>query len=226
MNTKQLDRRGFLGVAGTVAAMGAITAAGAGQAAAPSGTVKILGVACSSRRGMTTAKAVQAALDAAGQVSPVIRTELMDLGGLRFTGWSGNDQPEDDFSPLLAKFRDPDVGGLIIGSPCYFRSMSSVCKAFIERLAPLRSPKMLLAEKALGVVAVGGFRNGGQELVISQIQAAMLCFGMIAVGGHAPAFQGGTLLSANNSIDEDELGLKTAKMTGKHVAEAALRARA
>ena len=83
-------------------------------------------------------------------------------------------------------------------------------------------PKMLLADKPLGVVAVGGSRNGGQELVISQIQTAMLCFGMLPVGGHAPAFQGGTLVSANDSVNEDETGLKTAQMVGKRVGEVAL----
>jgi hypothetical protein len=46
---------------------------------------------------------------------------------------------------------------------------------------------------------------------------------MIPVGGHSPAFQGATLLSANDSIAPDELGLKTAAQSGKHVAEVALR---
>jgi multimeric flavodoxin WrbA len=117
----------------------------------------------------------------------------------------------------------PAVSGLIFGSPSYFRGLSSLCKAFIERCAPLREPKMLLADKPVGVVALGQFRNGGQELVIEQIQAAMLCFGMIPVGGHAPAFQGATLLSVNDSITQDELGLETAAQLGKHVGEAAIK---
>ena len=221
---EQVTRRCFLTTAGTAAAVGTLAGTAQNTVAAPAGkSLRILGVACSPRKGMTTAKAVQGALDAAQAVSPNIQTELIDLGGLNIVGWRGKNQPADDFTPLLPKFKDPAVGGLIIGSPCYFRGISSLCKAFIERLAPVRAPEMLLADKPLGVVAVGGFRNGGQELVITQIQAAMLCFGMIAVGGHAPAFQGATLMSANDSISEDELGLKTAQMTGKHVAEAALR---
>jgi multimeric flavodoxin WrbA len=115
------------------------------------------------------------------------------------------------------------LGGLIIGSPAYFRGMSSLCKAFIERCAPLREPKMLLANKPVRVVAVGAFRNGGQEMTIEQIQAAMLCFGMIAVGGNAPAFQGATVVSTKDDISADELGLDTAKKVGAHVAEVALR---
>jgi multimeric flavodoxin WrbA len=115
------------------------------------------------------------------------------------------------------------VAGLIFGSPSYFRGLSSLCKAFIERCGPLREPKMLLADKPVGVVAVGAFRNGGQELVIEQIQTAMLCFGMIPVGGRAPAFQGGTLLSTKDDISGDELGLGTARNTGLRVAEFVLR---
>jgi multimeric flavodoxin WrbA len=217
---QNVSRRNFLATAG-VAAMAASSSLAAESADAGK-KLKILGVSCSPRKGMTTAKAVQAALDAAKSVDPLIEVELIDLGGLNIAGYSLK-SPQDDFTAILPKLQDPSVGGLIFGSPSYFRGLSSLCKAFIERCAPLREPKMLLADKPVGVVAVGAFRNGGQELVIEQIQAAMLCFGMIPVGGHAPAFQGATLLSANDSITQDELGLKTAAQLGKHVGEAAIK---
>jgi len=184
--------------------------------------VKILGVSCSPRRGMTTAKAVQAALDAAKAVDARIQTELIDLGGLNIAPWSPL-PPEDDMKDILPKFRDPALGGLIIGTPCYFRTMSGLAKCFLERLAPLREPQMVLADKPFGVVTVGAFRNGGQELAIAEVQAVLLCFGMIPVGGHAPAFQGATLLSANDSIAQDDLGLKTAAQLGKRVGEVAVK---
>jgi multimeric flavodoxin WrbA len=215
---QNVTRRNFLATAG-VAALGAGLARGAEGAGK---TVKIVGVACSPRKGMTTAKAVQATLDAAKGADPRIEVELIDLGGLNITGYSPK-PPEDDFAAVLPKLQDPALGGLIIGSPSYFRGMSSLCKAFIERCAPLREPKMVLANKPVGVVAVGAFRNGGQEMTIEQIQAAMLCFGMIAVGGNAPAFQGATVLSTKDDISADTLGLDTAKKLGAHVAEMALR---
>ena len=216
-----VTRRNFLATAGGAALAATTTTL---LAAEPGGnkTMKILGISCSPRKGMTTAKAVQAALDAAKAVDPRIQTELIDLGGLNIAGYSPK-PPQDDFTGILPKLQDPAVAGLIIGSPSYFRGLSALCKAFIERCAPLREPTMLLAEKPVGVVAVGQFRNGGQELVIEQIQAAMLCFGMIPVGGHAPAFQGATLLSAKDSIAQDDLGLKTAAQLGKHVGEAAIK---
>ncbi len=213
-------RRGFL--LATAAAAGAALP-GAGAEGAKTGRVLILGVACSPRRGKTTARAVQIALDAARAADPRVDTELIDLGGLKVGGFA-KPQPEDDFTPLLAKFKDPAVGGLIIGSPSYFRAPSSLCRAFIERCAPLREPHMVLANKPVGVVAVGGFRNGGQELVISEILTSMLCFGMVPCGGNAPAFQGATVLSKDDDIAEDDLGLDTARKLGARIAAAALRA--
>lgn len=218
---KQVTRRNFLATAGTAALAATTTSALAAESGGGK-TMKILGIACSPRKGMTTAKSVQAALDAAKGVDSRIQVELIDLGGLSIAGWS-LEPPKDDFVPILPKLQDPAVAGLIIGSPSYFRGLSSLCKAFIERCAPLREPKMLLDGKPIGVIATGGFRNGGQELVIEQIQTAMLCFGMIPVGGRPPAFQGGTVVSTKDDISGDELGLGTARNTGLRVADLALR---
>lgn len=219
-NHKTIDRRNFIAAAGVAAVTAATSSLRAAEGApAP---LKIIGVACSPRKGMTTAKAVQAALDAARGVDPRIQVELLDLGGLRISGHSPT-PITDDFNPLLPKFQDPAFGGLIIGSPSYFRSMSALCKAFIERCYALREPKMFLANKPVGVIAVGGNRNGGQELVIQQIQAAMLSFNMLVVGGNAPAFLGGTLVSTKDEISGDEVGLDSARKTGVHVAEVVLR---
>jgi multimeric flavodoxin WrbA len=216
-----LTRRNFVGAAATATLAGSI----APLAAAVDGerkNLKILGISCSPRRGMTTAKAVQAALDAAKTVDERIQVELIDLGGLTIAGWSPAPS-EDDFNAILPKLQDPEVSGLIIGSPSYFRGLSSLCKAFIERCAALREPKMLLDGKPVGVVATGGFRNGGQEFVIEQIQIAMQCFGMMAVGGRPPAFLGGTLLATKDDISGDEIGLSTARNTGLRVADFALK---
>lgn len=217
--SNDLNRRRFLATAGTAALAATTTSALAAEGAAP---VKILGVACSPRKGMTTAKSVQAALDAAKAVSPRIEIELIDLGGLSIASWSPS-IPRDDFDALLPKLRDPQLGGLILGSPSYFRSLSALCKAFIERCMPLREQGMVLANKPVGAVATGGNRNGGQELVIQQILTAMLSYGMIPVGGNSPAMLGGTLVSAQDSVAQDETGLKSAALLGAHVAEIALK---
>jgi multimeric flavodoxin WrbA len=219
--SNQVTRRKFF-TAAAAAAISAPFASTPVRAASSRGARKIIGVSCSPRNGMTTAKAVQTALDAAKGVDPRITIELLDLGGLEFAGYSPT-PTTDDFTPILPILQDPNVAGLIIGSPSYFRGLSALCKAFIERCAPLREPRMLLDGKPLGVIATGAFRNGGQELVIEQIQVAMLCFGMIPVGGRPPAFQGGTVHTTQDRIDGDELGLTTARNTGLRVADFVLR---
>lgn len=186
--TALVGRRKFLGLAGLAAAGSAVGAAA--QGTSPVGRVKILGISCSSRKGMTTARAVQEALDEAKAADPRIDVELIDLGGMSIAGWA-KPMPVDEFTPLLEKFKDPAVGGLIIGSPSYYRGPSSLCRIFLERISPLRDPVMVLAGKPAGVVAVGGARNGGQEMVIANIQAALMCFGMLPAGGGVAGLSGG-----------------------------------
>ena len=222
-----MNRRKF--IATSIAAGAAATLTSSTASAANKKSVKIVGVSCSPRKGKTTATSVQVALDAAKEVDSRIEVELIDLGGKNIAGWSGGAKPGegqevmDDFQLILPSLKAPDLGGIIIGSPSYFRSMSSLCKAFLERLAALRSPKLLLADKAVGVLAVGAYRNGGQELVIEQIQTAMLCHEVIVVGGKPSAHQGATLWNAyNDDIMKDEFGIESAKKLGVRVAEAAL----
>jgi multimeric flavodoxin WrbA len=228
---EQWTRRGLLGAMGVLAARAAANPTGAKQQVdePPTEKVRILGIACSPRKGMTTAASVQIALDAAEEVDPFIETKLIDLGGMKIGGWAGGatpgegDLPKDDFQQILPDLKDPNVRGLIIGSPVYFRSMSALCKAFIEQCAVLRKPKLRLADMPVGVVAVGAYRNGGQEIVIQQVLTAMLCHEVMAVGGKPRAHQGATLWNHDeDDITKDEFGVETAKLLGQRVAEAAL----
>ena len=223
-----MNRRKFM--TKTLAAGAAVSVASAPANASNGRPVKILGISCSPREGKTTATAIKASLDAAKKVDRHIEVELIDLGGLEISGWSGGTKPTeglqitDDFDLILPKLRDPNVGGWIIGSPVYFRSLTALCKVFLERCAVLRKPKLLLADTVVGVLAVGAFRNGGQELVIEQIQSVLLCHEMMIVGGKPGAHQGATLWNAyKDDITKDEFGMDTARKLGIRVAEAALR---
>ncbi len=218
-----MDRRKFMAsaiTAGTALSVAATSAGGQETKA-----IRIIGISCSPRKGKTTATSVKVALDAAAGVDKNIKTEMIDLGGLNIAGWPGGEsKTKDDLDSIISRLGEPDIGGLIIGSPSYFRSMSSLCKVFLERLAVLRSPNLLLADKALGALAVGAYRNGGQELVIDQIQTAMLCHEVMVVGGKPKAHQGATLWNAyKDDIMKDEFGINSAKQLGIRVAEAALR---
>lgn len=223
-----MDRRKFM--TRTLAAGAAVSIASAPANASSSKPVKLLGISCSPREGKTTATAVRAALDAAKKVDLRIEVELIDLGGLEISGWFGGAKPTegrqitDGFDLILPKLRDPNVGGWIIGSPVFFRSMSALCKVFLERCAVLRKPKLLLADTVVGVLTVGAFRNGGQELVIEHIQSVLLCHEMMIVGGKPGAHQGATLWNAyKDDITKDEFGMDTARKLGIRVAEAVLR---
>ena len=223
-----MNRRKFM--TKTLAAGAAVSISSAPANASNGKPVKILGISCSPRKGKTTATAIKASLDAAKKVDRRIEVELIDLGGLEILGWSGGAkstegrQSTDGFDLILPKLRDPNVGGWIIGSPSYFRSMSALCKVFLERCAVLRKPKLLLADTVVGVLSVGAFRNGGQELVIEQIQSVLLCHEMMIVGGKPGAHQGATLWNAyKDDITKDEFGMDTARKLGIRVAEAVLR---
>jgi multimeric flavodoxin WrbA len=229
MKEKKMNRRGFL-TTGLAAGATAVSATAAADDKQSSGKIKIVGISCSPRQGKTTATAVNVALEAAKTVNSRIETQLLDLGGMDISGWTGGATPgegqqaKDDFDLVLPMLNDPVPDGLIIGSPSYFRSMSALCKAFLERLAVLRKPKLLLADIPIGVLSVGAYRNGGQELVIEQIQMAMLCHEVMVVGGKPRAHQGATLWNAyKDDIMKDEFGIESAKQLGERVAEAALR---
>lgn len=229
--SKNITRRELLGAAGVVAAGAVVPGAmGAKVSQAKSNKLKVLGVSCSPRAGKTTAQSVQIVLDSVEQTAPIVETELLDLGGMKIGGWSGGSKPgteampKDDFQKLLPKLKDPAVMGLVIGSPVYFRSMSSLCKAFLEQCAALRMPKFVLANKPIGVLTVGAFRNGGQELVIEQIQTAMLCQEAFIVGGKPHAHQGATLWNAGGGdVMKDDFGKETAKLLGIRIAEAVMK---
>jgi len=229
MNT-DLSRRGFLGAAGAVAAVGAVPgASAAGADAAPQGKkIKILAVCGSPRKGKTTAVALKVCLDAAKAVAPdQIETELIELAGLNINGLvaAGIELPpgqKDDFLALEPKLADPAMRGIIVGSPVYFGDMTSLCKAFLERLMVFKKP-LVLSNRVGGALAVGGARNGGQEHTLRSIQAALFGQEMVLVGDGRPTCHYGATLcnNAKDDILKDEAGMATARNLGRRVAEVA-----
>ena len=126
-----MDRRRFLaaGIAGTT---GFASTGKTQDKAANDKNIRIVGVSCSPREGKTTATAIKVALAAAKQVDRRIRVDMLDLGGMDISGWTGGARPDegrqvkDDFDLVLPMLSDLVPDGLIIGSPSYFRSMSAL----------------------------------------------------------------------------------------------------
>lgn len=232
--TAKPSRRKFLCSAGTTAAAAGllpVTAAAGESAAAPTIPIKILGISGSPRKGKTSAAALRVALEAAQAVAPDrIVTELIELADFKIDGNLAAGIPlepgqRDDFPQLAERLVQPEVRGIIICSPVYFGSMTSLCKAFLDRCISLRMRKFALANKVGAAAAVGGVRNGGQELTIQGIQAALLCQDMIVVGDGRPTAHTGVTVwnSGGDDISRDEFGLSTLKNLGRRVAEVALR---
>lgn len=230
---RSVSRRKFLRAGAGIAAAGVasgVVRQGLVQAGEAGRKLKIVAVACSPRAGKTTAQALQICLDAAQAVDPDrIQVELIELAGLKIPAHVAVGLPlepgeKDDFPLVAEKLGAANVGGILVGSPVYFCNMSALCKAFLDRCFSFRARKFALSNRVAGVVAVGGVRNGGQELTIQSIQAALMCQELLVVGDGRPrAHTRATLWnSGNDDISTDEFGVGTAKNLGRRVAEVAL----
>lgn len=223
-------RRSFLSTAGAGAAAAVAVSTLNAKAGEASGGIKIIAVSCSPRKGKTTAQALAVCLEAAGAAAPDrIETELVELAGLSIPGHLVAGLPlapgeKDDFPTVAEKLSDPKVAGIIVGTPVYFANMTSLCKAFLDRCGMFRKKHFALANKVGAALAVGGVRNGGQELTIQSVQAALMCHEMVVVGDGRPTGHFGATLwnSGGDDISQDEFGLTTATNLGRRVAEVAL----
>jgi len=222
---KTTNRRAFFGAA----ALSAASLATLSQAAElPAGSVKIIGLAGSLRKGKSTSKAVDLALQSARSVSPAIETELIDLSGLNLDAYlvvgARSSEAPDDFPLLRDKLAAPGVHGILMGSPVYMGLVSSPLKELFERMTDYRRGGFPLQNKVGGAIAVGAGRNTGYELVLQQLIMFMLSQRMVVVGDGAPGDHwGGAIQSRGEELSDDEGSLNTVRGVGKRVAEIALR---
>ena len=223
---RDMNRRIFLGAAAASAA--ALTTIAHAAAEPAAGSVEIVGLAGSLRKGKSTYKALELALDSAKKVSPAIATEVVELSGLNLdpyiaVGSKSSDRP-DDFPGVRDKLVAPDVFGVIMCSPVYMGIVSSPLKQLFERMLAFRQGGFPLRNKVGGAIAVGGGRNTGVELILQQLIMFMLSQEMILVGDGPPGDHwGGTMQSQGDELSKDEGSLNTIRGVGKRVAEIALR---
>jgi len=220
-----MNRRLFLG---TAAASVAIFPGLANAAAPAAGSVKIIGIVGSLRKGKSTYKAMQLALESAQTVSPAIATDIVELSGLNLdpyiaVGSKSSDRP-DDFPAVREKLVAPEVFGVLMCSPVYMGIVSSPLKQLFERMLAFRQGGFPLKNKVGGAIAVGAGRNTGVELILQQLIMFMITQGMILVGDGNPGDHwGGTMQSQGEELGSDEGSLNTVRGVGKRVAEIALR---
>ncbi len=218
-----MNRREFLT---TSLAAGTTTSTVSAAAAQDGKGVRIIGVSCSPRKGKTTAAALNICLEAAQAVNSSVTTELIELAGRKIGVYDPADPKavQGGFTDLIPILSQPNVAAIVVGTPVYFGNMSSLCKAFLDHCMAFRQQNFALSGKVGGVVAVGAGRNGGQELTLQSVQAALMGQNMIVVGDGRPTSHfGATLVNTNDDISKDEFGLNTARNLGRHVAEVALK---
>src|SRR5207244_12237874 len=107
---------------------------------ATAGSVKIIGIVGSLRKGKSTYKAMDLALESAKKVGPAIATEIIELSGLNLdpyiaVGSKSSDRP-DDFPGVRDKLAAPDVFGILMCSPVYMGIVSPPLKHLFERMHP------------------------------------------------------------------------------------------
>ncbi len=184
--------------------------------------MKIIGVSASARENKSTHFLLEQCLnevkESAKAQGKTLETELINLAPLEIKPCIACGKckkgvlcsQEDDFQPLISKFADPEVVGIILATPVYMGSMSAQAKAFVDRTVLYRRNGFMFKNTLGGVIAVGGSRNGGQELTIQAVHAAMMIHDMIIVGD-GDHFGGAAWGSHPDGYEGDAVGINTAK---------------
>lgn len=194
--------------------------------------MKIIGVSASPRKNQSTRFLLENCLEelskTASVLGDVIKTEIIDLAGKNINGCVSCNKckkgvlcsQQDDFQAIIAKLQDPELRGIIMATPVYMGTMTSQAKAFLDRSVLFRRNGFLFKNKLGGVITVGGSRNGGQELTIQAVHAAMMIHDMIIIGDGSH-FGGAAWSNHPEGYRHDETGIETARLTGKRMAEVA-----
>lgn len=215
-------------------------------------TVKILGVCGSPRVDSNSERCTVEALNAACTIGDV-ETELITLANLQIKHCNGcyrcrseatREYPcpefDDGMTALYQKMSSAD--GFIFTSPVYYADVTSLMKAFFDRLVPFNTGfynpdgeaefKETLRFKPAGAISVGAGRNDGIEAVIYSLHRFFLYHDMIAVGSQYVRHKdipsdilhisglGGTFYTHQrpNAVEWDAGGMRTVKILGKKVA--------
>ena len=197
----------------------------------------IIGISGSPRKAATE-YALQQALRAAGEV-PGVETKLLTLRGKQIGFCIHCDRcvreetrhclvhRDDDMQPLFEQFLEAD--GYIVASPVYMMNPTAQLTAFFNRF---RAAHTLLTEntdffrfRVGGAMAVGGTRNGGQELTINAIHGFYHTLGITVINGGLGVYAGVSVWSRDQraaGAEADVTGMENAGKLGRRVAEAAV----
>lgn len=194
--------------------------------------IKILGISSSPRKAGTQ-YAVQRALAGAEAISGV-ETQFISLRGKTIQPClhceacmrTGRCVHDDDAAWIIQACFDAD--GIIVGSPVYDMTynaqLACLFNRFRQRSQDLHQDVRPFGSKAGGALAVGGSRNGGQELCVQNILNFFLSQGMVVTGGEKWENAGAYVFSHDMrrwEEDHDPEATAAAEHLGRRVAKLA-----
>ncbi len=190
------------------------------------GAKLVLGINGSPHREGNTAYALRHAMAILEQEG--VRTRYVALADLDialcdgcFACRSGACVHDDDMTSLYDALRACD--GLILASPVYMGMVTGQMKVMMDRTVLFRAgSRFELSGKVGAGIACGGFRNGGQELTLQNMQTFILQQDMYALADGPRFSHSGAAIVGRAA--EDELGLQTVANLARRMA-AAVKAR-
>lgn len=193
--------------------------------------VMIVGVSGSPRKGATS-MAMQICLAAAAQV-PGVETVFVDLAGKQVNCCMGCDLCAMSKEPHCPAFQDDftdehldlyaKADGIILASPVYLMNATGLIANFMSRMRAVNrlSRNGAFSMRVGGSIAVGGMRNGGQDLVIASLNAMLQTSQNLIVGGGVHYYNGAAIWSKNEKNFTDEKGMLELMILGRRVAYSA-----
>lgn len=197
--------------------------------------MNILGINGSPRKNGASARLLENTLKIAGDVSPTVNVDRIDLVDYDIRHCTGCDaclkEPcpldgEDDYPAVQEKLLD--ASAIIIASPTYFSNVPGILKDFIDRSRRMKMDRGKLRDKYFTCLVSSGLRNGGAELVTLMLNNWALSHGMMIVGSvgnylvenYLPitTLQRDGLKSFRKPGDQDEISDKVSERLGKRLA--------
>jgi multimeric flavodoxin WrbA len=155
-----------------------------------------------------------------------IETELVTLAGLDIKGCDAcgycfehdGCAIEDDLQPVYAKMVEADA--IIVASPVYFSSATSLVKGFLERAGYMSRRSGAFKGKVGGPLVVA--RRGGQNFTVAEL---LFWFHLMQIINPGSTYWNMAFGREKGEVNKDEEGLNTAWNFGKNVADLVKRLR-
>ena len=183
--------------------------------------MRILGICGSPHRNGNTSYALRFALDSLQSRGAETEYIFLDDKSIHpcdgcFRCAKGSCVFDDDMKGILEALRKCD--GLLLASPVYMGMVSGQMKVMMDRSVALRASGVFEMSGKVGAgIACGGFRNGGQELTLQNMQTFFLQQNMAAIADGPPFSHSGAALYGRAS--EDTVGLQTVENLAERMAQ-------